>query len=95
MGIRTFSSIQMQPERTWWSLQFEFIYGLSSFRRISLFVRIQSRTCLRTASLLVRAAINDLLKILFTILSNVGIWGLGVRGVLIFDDRAGEFRSAG
>ena len=37
-----------------------------------------------------RAAIKYLLKIVFTILSNVGIWGLGVRGALIFDDRAGE-----
>ena len=45
---------------------------VGSFRRLSLFVRIQSRTSLRTASLLVRAAINDLLKILFTILSGAG-----------------------
>ena len=48
---------------------------IGSLRRFWLFVRIKSRTSLRTASLLVRAAINDLLKILFTILSNVGIWG--------------------
>ena len=38
---------------------------MGSFRRFWLFVRIQSRTSLRTASLLVRAAIKDLLKILF------------------------------
>ena len=37
-----------------------------------------------------RAAINDLLKILITILSDVGIWGLGVKEVLMFDDRTVE-----
>ena len=66
------------------------VYRDCSFRRFWLFVRIQSRTSLRTASLLVRAAINDLLKILFTILSHVKIWGLGIRRVLIFDDSAWE-----
>ena len=45
--------------------------------------------------MLVSAAINDLLTILFTILSNVGIWGLGVRGVLTFDDKAGEIGVVG
>ena len=37
-----------------------------------------------------RAAIRDLLKILFIIWSNVWISGLGVRGILTLGDRAGD-----
>ena len=77
------------PERTWRSLQYECIYGLNAFRRLSLFIRIQSLTSFSTASLLFSEAINDLLKIFETICSNVGTFGLGVRGVLAFDEWVG------
>ena len=56
--------------------------GLRPFSRLSLLARIQSRTSFKTAFLLVRYAIGDLRNILFTNQSNVGIWGLGVRGIL-------------
>ena len=60
-----------------------------------MLIKIQSRTYLWTASLLVSAAINDLLKLLLTILSIVGIWGMGVRGVLTPDYNAGEIGVVG
>ena len=53
-------------------------------------MRIKSRTSFKTACLLVRAAIKKIQKILLSMLSKVEIWGLGIRGVLIIDDRAGE-----
>ena len=65
-------------------------YSLRAFRRISLFVSIQSRTSFKTASLLVRDAIRDLLNILFIIWSNVEICGLAVRWVLTLEDGAGD-----
>ena len=61
-----------------------------ALRRLSLFVRIQSRTSFNTASLLVSDAINDLLKISDTMYSNVGTCGLGVRGVLAIDECVGD-----
>ena len=66
------------------------MYGLRAVSRLSLLVRIQSRTAFKTASLLVRDAIRDLLNNLFSIRSNVGIWGIGVKGVLTSDNRAGN-----
>ena len=63
------------------------MHVLGYLRRVSLLIIIDRY--LWTASLLVSAAINDLLKLLLTILSNVGIWGLGVRGVLTPDYNAG------
>ena len=53
-------------------------------------LKIQSRTSSSTLSLLVSAAINELLNILFTMMSNVGIGGLGTRGLLTPDDKGGE-----
>ena len=47
---------------------------------------MQSRTSLRTASLLVRVAINELLNTFPIMLPNVGICGLGVSGLRILDD---------
>ena len=88
--MATFSSIHTQLEWTWRSLQLEWMYEITAFYLLSLFVRIQSLTSFNTASLLVRDAINDLLNIVLRLLSKVGIRGLGVRGVLTFDDRAGE-----
>ena len=57
-------STQVQPDFTWKSLQEEWIFGLTFVRRISLFVRIPSRTSLSTASLVLSEAISDLLKTL-------------------------------
>ena len=68
----------------------QLIYGLRAFNLLSLLVRIQSRTSINTAFLLVRDEINDSLNFLLTIWSNVEIWWLGARGVLTFDDRAGD-----
>ena len=55
-----------------------------------MFKSIQSRTSFKTASLLVRDAIRDLLNILFTLRSNVGVYGLVVRGVPTLEDEAGD-----
>ena len=51
---------------------------------------MQPRTSLSTKSLLVRDMIRDLLKSFGMILSNVGVWGLAVTGVLILDNADGE-----
>ena len=66
------------------------MYRLSSFRRLAWFVSIRSRTSFKTASLLVRDAIRDLLIILLTIRLNVGICGLGFRRVLTLEPWAGD-----
>ena len=67
------------------------MWGLISLRRVSLLVKIHSRTSLMAASVLVSAAINDFLNILYT-LWNVAVWLLGVRGVLTPDDNAGKLK---
>ena len=51
---------------------------------------IQSQTSFNTASLRVKDAINNLLSILLMMFLNVGIWVLGVGGVLTFEERAGD-----
>ena len=51
---------------------------------------MQPRTSFITACLLVSEAINDLLKFLLIMWSKLGIWGLGVRGVLRLEDNAGD-----
>ena len=89
-GIATFSSTQTQPDRTWRSLQYDCMYGLRAFRQLSFLIRMQSRTSFIKVSLLVSEAIKDLLNIFLTIWSKVGNWGLGVRGVLRFEDKAGD-----
>ena len=81
-GMATFSSIHTHPERSWRSLQYDCTYGFRTLRRLSLFVRMQSRTSFSTAYLLVSDAIRYLLKIFDTRYSNFGTCGLGVRGVL-------------
>ena len=51
---------------------------------------ITTKKRLYNASLLVRAAIKLLMKTFPFMLWNAGTWGLVVRGVLIFEDAAGE-----
>ena len=50
---------------------------------------------LGTAFLLVSDTINDLINILLTMLSNMGIWGLGVKGLLTPDETAEEIGVVG
>ena len=51
---------------------------------------MQPRTSLSTETLLVRDITRDLLKTFSLILSNVGVWGLAVTGVLVLDNADGE-----
>ena len=62
LGMAIFSSKQTQPERTWLTGHNEWTCGLNYFSLASLLIGMQSRTSLRTASLLVSDAINGLLK---------------------------------
>ena len=55
-----------------------------SLKPVPLWLKIQTGSSLKSASLLVRAAVNGLLMILITILSNVGTSRLDVRGVIIY-----------
>ena len=57
-GIATRSFIHTQPDRTCKSLQNENKKGLTSLYRCGSFCKMQSRTSLKTASLLVRTAKN-------------------------------------
>ena len=93
--IASLLSIETQPERTYRSCQHKCMYALSSFNIVSLFVRIQSRISLRTASLLVRDAISDLLNTFPMMLSKVRFCGLGVRGKLMLEDTAAEIGVVG
>ena len=66
------------------------MYVFSSFDRASLLLRMQARTSLRTASLLVRDAIIDLLNNFPKRLLKLGICVLGVCGLLMFEDATGD-----
>ena len=66
------------------------MYELICFSLSSLILRIKSLTSLSNAFSLVRYAIKEFPKTFLMILSNVGIRGLAVRGMLILDDAASE-----
>ena len=55
-----------------------------------MLVKIQSRTSIKTASLMVNEAMWDSLHTIPTMLSKVGIWGLEVRGVKTPEDSEGK-----
>ena len=96
-GNAIFSSIHTHPDRTRRFSQYMWMYRLISFI-LSLFsLRIQSHSFFRTAFLFVGSywAIRELLKIFPMMWSNVGIWGLAVRGILMLEDAAGEVGGMG
>ena len=62
--------MQTQPDHTWRSLQYENMYRFTSLYRRGSFFRTQSRTSLRTTSLLVSTAKNPFVNNCVKLFSN-------------------------